>query len=177
MTDDSDKAGQVQSELSAGGKQRDVEITPKCTRPNYILARRSSLGPSDYDDNCNKGWWWQGRGSSAQYEDTAWSLLSTGVWSSDTIMMIFHLIQLIMDQPRASTASRLWKLKPTLKKIWWMLRVWIRSLWDFRPPYIGLGSLSSHPHQVFIIITIIITKKISRLQSLNKKLWTDNHKL
>ena len=36
-----DKAGQVQSELSGIG----VENTPKCTRPNCILARQSSLGP------------------------------------------------------------------------------------------------------------------------------------
>ena len=34
-----------QSKLSAGGKKRDVENTPKCTRLNCILARRSSLGP------------------------------------------------------------------------------------------------------------------------------------
>ena len=40
-----DKAGQVQSELSAGGTKRDFENTPKCTRPNCILVRRSSLGP------------------------------------------------------------------------------------------------------------------------------------
>ena len=42
MTDD--KAGQVQSELSAGGTKRDVENTPKCTRPHCILAQQSSLG-------------------------------------------------------------------------------------------------------------------------------------
>ena len=36
MTDD--KAGQAQSELSKGGMKRDVENTPKCTRPNCILA-------------------------------------------------------------------------------------------------------------------------------------------
>ena len=34
-----------QSELSAGGTQRDVENTPKCTCLNCILSRRSSLGP------------------------------------------------------------------------------------------------------------------------------------
>ena len=39
-----DEAVQVQSELSAGGKKQDVENTPKCTRPNCILARRSSPG-------------------------------------------------------------------------------------------------------------------------------------
>ena len=43
MTDD--KAGQVQSKLSARGMKRDVKNTPKCTRSNCILARRSSLGP------------------------------------------------------------------------------------------------------------------------------------
>ena len=43
MTDD--KAGQVQSELSARGTKRDVENTTKCIRPNCILTRRSSLGP------------------------------------------------------------------------------------------------------------------------------------
>ena len=43
MTDD--KGGQVPSELSAGGMKRDVENTPKCSRLNCILARRSSLGP------------------------------------------------------------------------------------------------------------------------------------
>ena len=43
MTDD--KAGQVQSELSAGGTKRDVENTPKCTRPNCLLTRRLSKGP------------------------------------------------------------------------------------------------------------------------------------
>ena len=42
MTDD--KAGQVQSGLSAGGTKRDIENTPKCTHPNCILPRRSSLG-------------------------------------------------------------------------------------------------------------------------------------
>ena len=39
-----DKAGQVQSELSAGGTKRDVENTPKSTRPHCILAQQSSLG-------------------------------------------------------------------------------------------------------------------------------------
>ena len=33
------------SALSAEGTTRDVENTPKFTRPNCILARRSSLGP------------------------------------------------------------------------------------------------------------------------------------
>ena len=37
MTDD--KTGQVQSELSDRGTKQDVENTPKCTRPNCILAR------------------------------------------------------------------------------------------------------------------------------------------
>ena len=32
-----DKAGPVQSELSAGGTKQDVENTSKCTRPNCIL--------------------------------------------------------------------------------------------------------------------------------------------
>ena len=41
MTDD--KAGQVQSELSAGDMKRNVENTPKCTRPYCILAWQSSL--------------------------------------------------------------------------------------------------------------------------------------
>ena len=50
MTDDGqwmtgDTAGQVQSRLSAGGKKRDIENTPKYTRPNFILAQQSSLGP------------------------------------------------------------------------------------------------------------------------------------
>ena len=45
MTDDNAKAGQGQCELSAGGTKRDVENTPKCTHPNCILTRRSSLGP------------------------------------------------------------------------------------------------------------------------------------
>ena len=43
MTDD--KAGHVQSELSAGGMKRDVKNTPKCTCTNCILAQQSSLGP------------------------------------------------------------------------------------------------------------------------------------
>ena len=34
-----------QSELSVGGTKRDVENTPKFTRPDCILAQRSSLGP------------------------------------------------------------------------------------------------------------------------------------
>ena len=33
------------SELSAEGTKRDVENTPKFTRPDCILAERSSLGP------------------------------------------------------------------------------------------------------------------------------------
>ena len=38
MRDDTDKAGQVQYELSARGTKQDVENTPKYTRPNCILA-------------------------------------------------------------------------------------------------------------------------------------------
>ena len=34
----------IQSKLSAGGSKRDVENTTNCSRPNCILARRSSLG-------------------------------------------------------------------------------------------------------------------------------------
>ena len=37
MTDE--KVGPAQSELIAGGTKQDVENTPKCTRPNCILAR------------------------------------------------------------------------------------------------------------------------------------------
>ena len=40
-----DKAGQVQSELSAGGTKRDVENIPEFTCQNCILVRWSSLGP------------------------------------------------------------------------------------------------------------------------------------
>ena len=58
MTDD--KAGQVQSELSAGGTKLDIENTPKCTRPKTpswpddpVQVRRlqDGIGPSDHDDN------------------------------------------------------------------------------------------------------------------------------
>ena len=58
-----DKAGQVQSKLSTGGTKREVENTPKCTRPNRILARLSNLGPlggigpSDDDDKDNITIW------------------------------------------------------------------------------------------------------------------------
>ena len=45
-----DKAGQVQSHLCAGGTKIDVENTPKCTRLNCILTRRSSLGPPPVED-------------------------------------------------------------------------------------------------------------------------------
>ena len=51
MTDD--KAGRVKSELSARGMKRDVENTPKCTRPNCIPASRSHTRPCrlyDYEN-------------------------------------------------------------------------------------------------------------------------------
>ena len=33
----------IQSKVSAGGSKQDVENTTNCSRPNYIMARQSSL--------------------------------------------------------------------------------------------------------------------------------------